>query len=267
MTDRVTTEIQDGVADVRLNRPGKMNALDVAMLEEIATAGERLHATAGLRAVVLSGEGGSFCAGLDIASFAGGLPVDLAVNLAVDLGARSHGRSNLFQHAAMLWRDLSAPVIAAVRGACFGGGLQIALGADIRIAAPDARFSLMEIKWGLVPDMGGFVLTRGLVRGDVLRELVYSGRVVDAPESVTIGLATRIAEDPMAEALGVAHMIAGRNPDAVRAAKRLLEAMNDSVAADLLSAESAAQVGILAKPNQREAVMAHMQKRAPRFKD
>ncbi len=258
MQDRVTIEIVDGVADVRLNRPDKMNALDAAMLEGIAAAGATLRDTPGLRAVVLSGEGRAFCAGLDVASFAG-LPFDLVV--------RTHGCANLFQHAAMLWRELPVPVIAAVRGACLGGGLQIALGADVRVAAPDARFSLMEIQWGLVPDMGGFVLTRGLVRRDLLRELVYSGRTLDAREAVAIGLATRIAADPLAEAKEIARAIAARNPDAVRAAKALFDAMDDSATDALLAAESLAQAAIMAGPNQREAVLAHMQEREPRFGD
>ena len=165
MDERVTISIASGVADVRLNRPDKMNALDPAMFDALARAGETLRSAQGLRAVVLSGEGRAFSAGLDIASFAeqGGLEAALL--------ERSHGLSNRFQHAAMLWRELPVPVIAALHGVCFGGGLQIALGADIRIASPDARLSVMEIKWGLVPDMGAFVLTRGLVRDDVMREL------------------------------------------------------------------------------------------------
>lgn len=259
MDDRVTISIVEGVADVRLNRPDKRNALDAAMLDGIAAAGVRLRSAPGLRAVVLSGEGSGFCAGLDIASFAAGLPAELV--------PRSHGRSNLFQHAAMLWRELPVPVIAAIRGACLGGGLQIALGADVRIAAPDAAFSVMEMKWGLVPDMGGFALTRGLVRPDILRELTYTARTIDAAEALAVGLITRIADDPHAEALTLARAIAARNPDAVRHAKALFETMEDADTAALLQAESMAQADIIARPNQREAISAEMQKRAPRFSD
>lgn len=259
VNDRVTIAFSEGVADVRLNRPDKMNALDRAMLEGIAAAGEALRATPGLRAVVLSGEGSAFCAGLDVASFAGGTHIDLAT--------RSHGRSNLFQHAAMLWRELPVPVIAALHGVCFGGGLQIALGADMRIAAPDARLSVMEIKWGLVPDMGGFVLTRGLVRGDVLRDLAYSGREVEAAEAQAVGLVTRIAHNPYMAAMESARAMAARNPDAVRHAKALFDAMADEGTAAILMAESAAQADIMARPNQREAVAAQMQGRAPVFND
>ena len=259
MSERMTIECTGGVADVRLNRPDKMNALDPAMLDGIADAGARLAAMPGLRAVVLSGEGPAFCAGLDIASFArlGG----------TDIESRSHGAANLFQHVAMLWRELPVPVIAAVRGPCFGGGLQIALGADIRIAAPDARLSFMEMKWGIVPDMGGFALTRGLVRGDVLRELVYSARIVGPEEARTIGLVTRIADDPHEAAMSMARAVAANNPDAIRRAKALANLSEVADEAEILMAESRAQAEIVARPNSREAVAAAMEKRPPRFAD
>ena len=198
---RVTIAIENGVADVRLNRADKMNALDRAMLDGIAEVGAHLKALSGLRAVVLSGEGRAFCAGLDIASFGAEGMGSMA------LLERTHGTSNLFQHVAMVWREMPVPVIAAVHGTCFGGGLQIALGADIRMAAPGTRLSIMEIKWGLVPDMGGFVLTRGLVRGDVLRELTYSGRVVDATEAQALGLVTQVCDDPYGNAMTMAREI------------------------------------------------------------
>lgn len=259
MNDRVTLSIEDGIADVRLNRPDKMNALDLAMLDAIADTGEALRTTPGLRAVLLSGEGRVFCAGLDIASFAA------SGELMSDLEARTHGLSNRFQHAAMLWRELPVPVIASVHGVCFGGGLQIALGADIRIASPDATFSVMEMKWGLVPDMGGFVLTRGLVRDDVMCELVYSAREIGAAEAQALGLVTRLSDAPLEEARSMARRIAGRNPDAIRAAKRLFAYAQDNDAAAILLAESREQATILDSPNQREAVLANMQKRAPVF--
>ncbi|MGV3770784.1 MAG: crotonase/enoyl-CoA hydratase family protein [Sphingobium phenoxybenzoativorans] len=258
MSERVALSIAEGVAQVRLNRPDKMNALDNAMLEAIAQTGETLRARRDIRAVLLSGEGRAFCAGIDIASFGQGFP---------DLLPRRFGNSNLFQHAAMLWRDLPMPVIAAIHGACFGGGLQIALGADIRIASPDATLSLMEIKWGLVPDMGAFALTRGLVRSDVLRELAYTGRTVGAAEAETIGLVTRMAPDAHAAALEMARTIASRNPDAIRHAKQLAGLTEDAERAAILQAESLAQADILGQPNQREAVAAEMAKRPPRFTD
>ena len=261
MGERVTISIAGGVADVRLNRPDKMNALDAAMFDSIARAGETLRSAQGLRAVVLSGEGRSFSAGLDIASLAeqGGIGDALL--------ERSHGLSNRFQHAAMLWRELPVPVIAAVRGTCFGGGLQIALAADIRIASPDTRLSIMEIKWGLVPDMGAFVLTRGLVRDDVMRELTYSGRELGAEEAQALGLITRLSAHPLEEAMDYARQIASRNPDAIRAAKRLFAVAHENDAAAILLAERREQAAVFAGPNQREAVTANWEKRAPVFTD
>lgn len=258
MTGRVTLSVDAGVAQVRLNRPEKMNAIDDAMLEAIAETGKTLTARRDVRAVVLSGEGRAFCAGLDITSFSGDFP---------DLLPRRFGASNLFQHAAMLWRELPMPVIAAVHGSCFGGGLQIALGADIRIASPDATLSLMEISWGLVPDMGAFALTRALVREDILRELAYTGRRVDAGEAAAIGLVTRVAPDAHLAALEMAQVIASRNPDAIRQVKQLAAVAQDADMATIPKAESQAQTDILRQPNQREAVAAAMEKRAPVFRD
>ncbi len=258
MSERVTWTIEAGVADVRLNRPDKMNALDPAMIEGLLSAIDTLGQTRGLRAVVLSGEGRAFCAGLDMASMAG-------VGAGVDIAARTHGLANGFQQVAWGWRTLPVPVIAAVHGVAFGGGLQIASGADIRIAAPDTRLSVMELKWGIVPDMAGFVLWRGTVRDDVLRELTYTAREFDAAEAQAFGFVTRLAEDPHAEALALANAIAGRNPDAIRAAKRL--ANHEGDAAAVLLAESVEQAALLRTPNQIEAVMANMQKRAPQFRD
>lgn len=258
MSERVTWTIENGVADVRLRRPDKMNALDPAMIEGLLSAIDALGQTAGLRAVVLSGEGRAFCAGLDMASMAN-------VGGGVDIAARSHGLANSYQQVAWGWRTLPVPVIAAVHGIAFGGGLQIASGADIRIAAPDTRLSVMELKWGIVPDMAGFVLWRGTVRDDVLRELTYTAREFDAAEAQALGFVTRLADDPYTEALALAHAIAGRNPDAIRAAKRL--ANHEGDAAAVLLAESVEQAALLRTPNQIEAVMANMQKRAPQFRD
>lgn len=255
---RVSIAIEDHVADVRLTRPDKLNALDPAMFAALIDAIAQLEATSGLRAVVLSGEGRSFCAGLDMASMA-------SAGSGVDLATRTHGLANDFQQVAWGWRTLPVPVIAAVQGVAFGGGLQIASGTDIRIATPDARFSAMEMKWGIVPDMAGYALWRGNVRDDVLRELVYTAREFDAGEALALGFVTRIAADPHAEAMALARAIAGRNPDAVRAAKRLANLEGDAGA--ILLAESREQAALLRSPNQIEAVMANMQKRAPAFTD
>lgn len=255
---RVTIAIEAGVADVRLARPDKLNALDPAMFEAIIDAIAELGETPGLRAVVLSGEGRGFCAGLDMASMAGG-------GSGIDLMTRSHGPANRVQQVAWGWRALPVPVIAAVNGIAFGGGLQIASGADVRIAAPGTRLSAMEMKWGIVPDMAGFALWAGMVRTDHLRELAYTAREFTAEEGQAFGFVTRIAEDPHAEAMALARAIAGRNPHAVRAAKRLANLEGDAAA--ILMAESVEQAALLRTPNQIEAVMANMQKRPPLFTD
>ena len=182
-----------------------------------------------------------------------------------DLVVRTHGISNAAQQVAMVWREVPVPVIAAVHGVAFGGGLQVALGADIRIVAPDTRLSVMEIKWGLVPDMAGMVLMRELARGDVVRELTFTGRIFSGEEALRLGFATRVSADPLAEALQMAHEIAGKSPDAIRAGKRLLNASLSQSAAELLLAESVEQKALIGSPNQVEAVKANLDRRAPRF--
>ena len=256
------TQGDNGVAEVRLSRPDKMNALDPAMFEAIIAAGQHLCTAPGVRAVVLSGEGKAFCAGIDITTFG-----DAGKNGGQPITARTHGNTNIFQEVAFVWRRVPAPVIAAIHGVCFGGGMQIASGADIRIVHPQARMAIMEMKWGLVPDMAGYPLWRGLVRDDILRELVYTNREFSGAEAQGLGLATYIDEDPLARALAMANEIADRNPQAIRAAKRLSNAMHDEDTDALLMAESEEQGAIIRQPNQVEAVMAGMQKRKAVFKD
>ncbi|WP_229882661.1 crotonase/enoyl-CoA hydratase family protein [Pseudorhodoferax aquiterrae] len=256
----------DGVAQVRLARPDKMNALDMDMFDGLVAATELLQATRGVRAVVLHGEGRSFCAGLDMSRF-GQMREGAQLDGLSALQARTHGPANRPQQVAWGWRALGVPVIAAVQGVAFGGGLQVALGADVRLLAADARMSVMEMRWGLVPDMAGIALMRELVRADIARELVYSARIVEAEEACRIGLGTRLAADPLAEALAMAREIAGRNPDAVRAAKRLMNQTADGDEAQLLLAESVEQQRLIGSANQREAVAAAMEKRAARFQD
>lgn len=261
--ERISIEFgDDGVAQVRLTRADKMNALDPEMFERIIEAGALLHTMDGLRAVVLSGEGRSFCAGLDTSSF-GRQPGEDEP----DLTERTYGNSNKFQQVAMQWRKLPVPVIAAVHGVCFGGGLQIASGADIRIVHPETRMAIMELKWGLVPDMGGYALWRGLVRDDVLRELIYTNREFSGAEAHQLGLATYLDEDPLTRATAIASEIANRNPHAIRAAKRLQAGMIDRDTDAILLEESIEQHAIMRTSNQMEAVMAGMQKRAPKFED
>ena len=261
--DRVALELgEDGVAQVRLTRGDKMNALDPAMFEAIIAAGEELRGMQGVRAVVLSGEGRAFCAGLDLSNFTAQPAEDRK-----PITERTHGNANLFQEVAMTWRKCPVPVVAALHGVCFGGGLQIASGADIRIAHPETRMAIMEMKWGLVPDMGGFALWRGQVRDDVLRGLVYTNREFDGEEAKKMGFVTRTRDDPLDFATLVASEIANRNPDAIRAAKRLFAIMPDSDTDAILLAESEEQGKVIRTPNQVEAVMAGMQKRAPNFTD
>ncbi|WP_394729726.1 crotonase/enoyl-CoA hydratase family protein [Altererythrobacter sp. GH1-8] len=262
-SDRVTIELgNDGVAQVRLVRADKMNALDPAMFDAIIEAGDQLATMSGLRAVVLAGEGRAFCAGLDVSGFS--QPTGSG---AKTLSERTHGNANLPQQAAMTWRNCPVPVLAAVHGVCFGGGLQIASGADIRVVAPDTRMSIMEMMWGLVPDMGGYALWRGLVRSDVLRELIYTNREFTGEEALRLGLATFVDADPVTRATAIAREIASRNPEAIRAAKRLMDVMDDASTDEILLAESEEQDKIIRKPNQVEAVMAAMQKRTPNFTD
>jgi len=271
MQDRITVEIQDGVADVRLVRVDKMNALDDKMFSALIETGERLKSEAGLRAVVLSGEGRAFCAGLDTGNFGAMASGARAPGQSSAGGSlltdRTPGGANRAQHAVMVWREIPVPVIAAVHGVAFGGGFQVALGADMRFVTPDARLSVMEIKWGLVPDMAGMVLMQGLVRDDIARDLIYSGRQFTGEEALGLGLATRVCADPRAEALAYAAEIAAKNPHAIQAAKRLIAVANRGDQHATLLAESHEQTALIGTPNQVEAVVANMQKRPPVFTD
>ena len=268
MSDRVLLTVDDiGVAHVRLNRPDKMNALDPDMFDALRATGASLQALSGLRAVVLSGEGRAFCAGLDFGRFQKMGEGGAAVLPGPDLRVRTHGLANAPQQVAWLWHELPVPVIAAVQGVAFGGGLQIALGADVRFVTAQTKMSVMEIKWGLVPDMAGMVLMRQLLRGDVARELTYSGRIVQGAEAVAIGLATRLCEDPVAEAISLACQIARSSPDAIRAAKRLLNQSASDGPAAILQAESDEQARLIGSVNQIEAARAGLEKRPPVFVD
>lgn len=260
--DRVSVNLgEDGIAQVRLTRGDKLNALDPMMFDAIIAAGHHLHKLKGLRVAVLSGEGRGFCAGLDLASFAS------MCSDTPPLTELTHGNANSFQQVAMVWRRLPVPVIAALHGVCLGGGLQIASGADIRVAHPETRMAIMEMKWGIVPDMGGFALWRGLVRDDVLRELVYTNREFSGAEGQGFGLVTRVSDEPLMLANDIAREIANRNPHAVRAAKRLHAGMMDRDTDAILLEESIEQHAILGSRNQTEAVAAAMANRAPNFDD
>ncbi|MGE3302056.1 MAG: crotonase/enoyl-CoA hydratase family protein [Hyphomonadaceae bacterium] len=268
MEARVTVAMQGHVADVRLARPEKMNALDDAMFAALRDVGEQLKAARGVRAIVLSGEGRAFCAGLDLGDFAAMASGGGKARLDALFGhGRRPGGANGAQHAVMVWREQPAPVIAAIHGVAFGGGLQLALGADIRVAAPEAQFSVMEAKWGLVPDMGGMALLPRLVRDDAARELVFTARLFDGTEAHRLGLVTRLSATPHAEAIALAQEIARLSPDAVRAAKRLLAVAQRGDLHETLRAESDAQRMLVGSANQIEAVRAGVEKRAADFTD
>lgn len=261
--NRVSITLDEGIAEVVLNRPDKLNAWDRAMFDAVSAAGERLRAEPGLRAVILSGAGRGFSAGLDTSSFTGG--AEGLATLRAELSQTVHGSaSNRFQHPCTVWADLPVPVIAALHGPVYGAGLQLALGADLRIASPSARLSVMEAKWGLVPDMGVTRLLPRLMPADRALEVMLTARVFDAAEGVALGLVTRLADEPLTEARALARAIAARNPDAVRGIKALVGAAW-SGSNDHLALEAELQGAILGSPNQIEAVMAEMQARPPRF--
>lgn len=258
---RVSVEIKDHIAHVTLTRGDKMNAVDPAMAEAVVAAGTSLIDNADIRAVVLSGEGRSFCAGLDVASFSAFAASDPEARIM----PRSHGDANLMQQVAMVWRAVPVPVIAALHGVAFGAGFQLALGADIRIAAPDTKVAIMEMKWGLVPDMGGMVLLPQLARSDVIRRMTYTAEPIDAKQALEWGLLTELADDPLSAARDMAATIAGKSPSAMRAAKRLITISETEDAKTVLYHESREQVDLIGKPHQMEVIAANLKKRAPKF--
>jgi enoyl-CoA hydratase/carnithine racemase len=263
MSDRVSIAIDDeGIADVRLNRPDKLNACDLEMIEALGTAGGQLADNRSLRAVVLSGEGKAFCAGLDVALFSGG-----EKNVDELLERDSDSPANVVQRAAWVWTAMPVPVIAAIHGVAFGAGFQVAMAADIRCVAPDAKLSAMEIKWGLIPDMTGAASLRRLVGLDTAKELIFTGRIVSGTEARELGLATHVSEKPMDEAFELARAIARRSPDAVRAAKRLLGELDERATLGRFELEARLQRTLIGGPNQIEAIRANLEKRDPRFED
>lgn len=270
MTDRVTLDIAEGVAHVRMNRPEKKNALDGGMFDGLLAAARSLADAASVRAVVLSGQGDSFCSGLDFSSFgdmaSGALDADTeSVRAAArDLSADGANRA---QQLAWLWQELPVPVIAALQGAAYGGGLHIALGADIRFVAPDARIAFVEITWGLVPDMSGTQALRRLVPLDVAKKLVFSGEPISGERAVALHFGTELSDDPLADAFALARTIAKRSPEAVRAAKKLLNAAGLVPLAEGLANEFRASAKLMGGKNQIEAVVAKLERRDPRFVD
>jgi enoyl-CoA hydratase/carnithine racemase len=260
--ERVAIEISDHVATVTLTRPEKHNALDVAMFEAITAAAERLAREPGVRAVVLHGEGPSFCSGLDVAGVMANQPGSDAL-----MSPLHEPVPNWFQRAAHRWLEVPAPVIAAIHGYCLGGGLQIALAADVRFATADAKLSVLEVKWGLIPDMAITRTLPRLVGIDVAKELAFTGRVISGSEAGELGLVTHVVDDPVSAARSLAEEIGGRSPDAVRAMKRLLDESWTGPTEETLRLEADLQLGLLGTPNQLEAVRAGLAKEPAQFTD
>ena len=264
--DRVTISIEDGIADVRMNRADKRNALDNAMFTSLAAAGDYLKTLSELRAVVLSGDGASFCAGLDFGSFQAMAQGSSGQGGSVNAGAMSDGRiTHLAQQVCWVGQEVPVPVSAAVHGHALGGGMQIALGADIRIVHPDTQLSVREVHWGLIPDMTGTLMLSRLVRPDIVKDLVFSARVFSGAEGFELGVVTRLSKTPQADAMDLAQEIAGRSPDAVRGAKKLINLMANDGAAQQFAAEREVIGKLIGGANQVEAVMSHFEKRPPKF--
>jgi enoyl-CoA hydratase/carnithine racemase len=260
-SDRIIVELlENDVAHVRLARPDKRNAVDNQMIDDLLEVGDLLAGQTSLRSVVLSGDGKSFCAGIDLSVLKGNTD---APETPID--ARTHGNANKYQHLALQFRKLPVPVICAIHGVCFGAGLQIAAGADIRIASPDARLSIMELKWGIVADMAGHVLFQNVIREDIWRQLTFTAAEVNADDAQRFGLVTSIADTPLDEALSIANDIALKNPDAIRASKRLFATLQTGNEDDILLQEAIEQKNLLGSPNQMEAVMSQMEKRPPKY--
>lgn len=260
--ERVTIDVSAGVADVRLVRADKHNALDWPMFQALDAATDELAARNDVRAVVLSGKGPSFCSGLDFPSFMAG---DVGVD---EMISEVRGEvANIAQRVAYGWQRLPMPVVAALQGNCLGGGAQIALGADIRIAAPDLKLCVMEIRYGLIPDMGITQALPTLVPLDVAKEIIFSGRTIGAEEALRLGLVTRLSDDPLAAAKALASEIAEKSPHAIRSGKRLLNSAYTGRSEDALKLEAELQRALVGSSNQIAAVTAAMTKESAEFAD
>lgn len=260
ISDRVRIEISDSIAHVILARPEKHNGMDMPMLQAVITAAKKMAANKQIRAVVLSGEGPSFCAGLDFKTVMG-----QPTKAALAYSQLWWPMRNDFQSWSIAWRSVGVPVIAAIHGNCFGAGIQLALGADIRVSTADAKISIMEAKWGLVPDMGGVALMREVLRIDVAKELTLTGRIISGQQAAELGLVTHVHDDPVAKALELAQEIRSRSPDAVAAAKFLLQEGWHGNEDETLTSERRWQRRIMLGKNQRIAVKGNSTKEEPVF--
>lgn len=264
MSARVVVKIEDHVADVMLNRAAKRNAVDIEMFSALIETGEALAQDSSVRAVVLHGDGEHFCAGIDVSVFqTDALAEDLAERMRPQTG---YG-ANFFQSSATVWKDMPVPVIAALHGVTFGAGFQIAMGADIRIAARDLQMSIMEIKWGIIPDMGISMTMPGVIPQDRAKLLAYTGRMMAADEALEMGVVTTLSDDPLDAATSLACEIASKSPDAIRAIKTLINSSWTGDTAPGLHLEAALQKAVMSGENQAEAARANLENRAPCFRD
>ena len=249
----VTCTVSDHVAEVRLARPDKLNALTLDTLDQLVETARELARDTTLRGVVLGGEGDSFCAGLDF-----GTVLKDPKRIALAFAPRPWRGTNTFQEACWAWRRVPVPVVAAVEGHCYGGGVQIALGADFRMTMPDARWSVLEAKWGIIPDMSGIASLSQQVGMDVAKRLTMTGEVISGERAQQLGLATQVAADPYAAAHELIEQIATRSPDAVAAAKRLFEDTWDRRPRRVFSRERIEQARLLFGANAKRAQKAGM---------
>jgi enoyl-CoA hydratase/carnithine racemase len=263
VSNRVDISIDGHVAEVMLNRPEKLNALDLETFDALDQAARTLEAESSVRAVVLHGAGENFCAGIDLSVLQGGI-ADVGESL---LSPLEGSLANRFQRAAYAWRELPMPVICALQGVTFGGGFQIAMGADLRYAAPATQLSIMESKWGLIPDMAISTTLRHILPPDRVKELAWTARVFDAAEGLQLGVLTSVEEDPLATARRVAQDCAAKSPDAIRGIKCLINEAWSRSEGDSLALEAQLQLRLLGSANQSEAVRANLEKRKPDFAD
>lgn len=260
MSERVRLDVRDEVAYVTLTRADKYNALDWDMLCALVDAATEIGRDKSIRAVILQGEGKAFCSGLDFPSFTKS-PVHMVRGF-LKYGIKT---TNLFQEVAWCWRRLPVPVIAVIHGYCYGGGVQIALGADFRFTTPDCEFSILEAKWGLIPDMTGTVTLRELLPMDQAKLLAMTGRMFTGTEALGLNLVTGVSNDPLAEAEKVVAEIKSRSPDSVAATKQLFQETWVAGVCRAFSRESRIQLGLLLGKNQKIAVQANSKKEKPEF--
>lgn len=262
MTNRhnISCELSDGVAYVRLERPEKFNGLTLDMVNELARLAAWLRRRPELRAVVLSGSGESFCSGLDFASALREPPKIVATFL-----PRPWRGTNNFQEACWGWRRLPVPVIAVVHGHVYGGGLQLAMAADFRFTTPDSQWSVLETKWGLIPDMTGVRTLAEQVGMDTAKLLTMTGDVVSGTEAGRLGLATTVSADPHAEAGKLVDKLLTRSPDAVAAAKRLFGSTWTSGPRRTFGRERVEQLLLLMLRNTAAARNAAFKQETPHF--